>query len=69
MDETALLVMGLLLEEAAVEVLGETGDMVQSEGLENTVPEERITRYQIRHEASATRGKKRGRPRISTSRS
>jgi hypothetical protein len=50
MDETALLALSVLLEEAAVEVLGETGDMVlvEPEGLENIVPEERITRHQIK---------------------
>lgn len=50
MNETALLAMGVLLEEVAVEVLGETGDMVlvEPEGLENIVPEERITRHQIK---------------------
>ena len=50
MNETALLAMGVLLEEAAVEVLGENGDMVlvEPEGLENVVPEERITRHQVK---------------------
>jgi hypothetical protein len=50
MNETALLAMGVLLEEAAVEVLGETGDMVlvEPEGLENAMPEERVTRHQIK---------------------
>lgn len=32
MDETALLAMGILLEEAAAEALGETGDLVFVEG-------------------------------------
>lgn len=32
MDETALLAIGILLEEAAAEALGETGDMVFVEG-------------------------------------
>lgn len=32
MDETALLAIGILLEEAAAESLGETGDMVFVEG-------------------------------------
>jgi hypothetical protein len=36
MDETALLAMGILLEEAAKESLGETGDMVFVEGEEET---------------------------------
>ena len=50
MDETALLAIGVLLEEAAVEVLGETGDMVlvEPEDLENVVPEGRITRHQVK---------------------
>lgn len=50
MNETALLALGVLLEEAAVEVLGETGDMalVEPEGLENIVLEERITRHQVK---------------------
>ncbi|KMP06304.1 hypothetical protein CISG_02345 [Coccidioides immitis RMSCC 3703] len=34
MDETALIAMGILLEETAVEALGETGDMVFVEGEE-----------------------------------
>ncbi|KAI1344893.1 hypothetical protein F5Y15DRAFT_10519 [Xylariaceae sp. FL0016] len=34
MDETALLAMGILLEEAGREVLGQTGDMVFTEGIE-----------------------------------
>lgn len=33
MDDTALLAVGILLEEAADEVLGETGDMVFVEGV------------------------------------
>ena len=50
LNETALLAMGILLEEAAVEVLGENGDMVlvEPEGLEKFKPEERITRHQVR---------------------
>jgi len=48
-DETALLAMGILLEEAAADVLGENGDMVlvEPEGLENGNPEPRMTRYQV----------------------
>ena len=41
MDETALLAIGLLLEEAAEEVLGETGDMVFVEGEEAKKPKRR----------------------------
>ena len=32
MDETALMAVGILLEEAAVEMLGKTGDLVLVEG-------------------------------------
>ena len=35
MDETALLAMGILLEEAAKEILGESGDLVFVEGEED----------------------------------
>ena len=50
LDETALLAMGILLEEAAVEALGETGDMVlvEPEGLENGLPEDRMVRHQVK---------------------
>jgi hypothetical protein len=50
MNETALLALGVLLEEAAIEVLGNAGDMVlvEPEGLEKIVPEERITRHQVK---------------------
>jgi hypothetical protein len=50
LNETALLALGVLLEEAAVDVLGETGDMVlvEPEGLENIVPEDSSTRHQIK---------------------
>jgi hypothetical protein len=52
MDETALLALGVLLEEAAVQVLGENGDMVlvEPEGLDQGVimPDERITQHQVR---------------------
>jgi hypothetical protein len=41
MDETALLAMGILLEEAAKESLGETGDMVFVEGEETSPVTER----------------------------
>ena len=39
MDETALLAVGILLEEAAEEILGETGDMVFVEGEATEEPE------------------------------
>lgn len=49
LDETALISLGVLLEEAAVEVLGDTGDMVltEPEGFDNYVPESRATQLQI----------------------
>lgn len=39
MEETALLAIGILLEEAAEHILGETGDMVLVEGEEIPEPE------------------------------
>ena len=39
MDETALLAMGILLEEAAEHILGETGDLVFVEGEEISTSE------------------------------
>ena len=49
MDETALVALGVLLEEAAVQASGETGDMVlvEPEGLDSFVPESRATQMQI----------------------
>ena len=48
-DETALLAFGILLEEAARETLGETGDMalVEPEGLELGLPESNMIEHQI----------------------
>jgi UAF complex subunit Rrn10 len=48
-DETALLAMGILLEEAATELLGKTGDMalVERDGLEHGLPESKRTKHQI----------------------
>ncbi|EGC42651.1 conserved hypothetical protein [Histoplasma capsulatum var. duboisii H88] len=54
MDETALIALGILLEEAANESLGETGDMVFVEGEEITDLEEHFT-----HSSSASCGRKR----------
>ncbi|KKZ66637.1 hypothetical protein EMCG_00200 [[Emmonsia] crescens] len=54
MDETALIALGILLEETANESLGETGDMVFVEGEEITDPEETFTRC-----PSTSRGRKR----------
>jgi UAF complex subunit Rrn10 len=50
LNDTALLAMGILLEEAANEVLGETGDMVlvEPEGLENRLPESRMVQHQVK---------------------
>lgn len=49
LDETALIALGVLLEEAAAEVLGETGDMalVEPEGFDSFMPESRATQLQI----------------------
>jgi len=49
LDETALVALGILLEEAAVNVLGETGDMVLVEpaGFDSFVPESRATQMQV----------------------
>lgn len=49
LDETALLAFGILLEEAALEALGKTGDMalVEPEGLENGLPESKMVKHQI----------------------
>jgi hypothetical protein len=49
LDETALIALGVLLEEAAIQALGETGDMVlvEPEGAEGIVVESRATQMQI----------------------
>jgi UAF complex subunit Rrn10 len=49
-DETALLAIGILLEEAAAEMLGETGDMtlVEPKGLEQGLPESKMVKHQIK---------------------
>lgn len=49
LDETALLAMGILLEEACKETLGENGDMVFSEpmGYEKVLPRNARERYQV----------------------
>ena len=49
LDETALIALGILLEEAAAQVLGETGDMVlvEPEGFDSFMPESRATQMQI----------------------
>ncbi|KIX00323.1 uncharacterized protein Z518_10462 [Rhinocladiella mackenziei CBS 650.93] len=50
LDETALLAMGILLEEAVKEALGEGGDMalVEPEGLERGLGESKMTRHQVK---------------------
>lgn len=49
LDETALVALGILVEEAVRETLGENGDMVfvEPEGLENGLEETKMTRHQI----------------------
>jgi len=49
LDETALIALGVLLEEAAIQALGETGDMVleEPEGADSVVAESRATQMQI----------------------
>lgn len=49
LDETALIALGVLLEEAAIQVLGETGDMVlvEPEGFDSFAPETRATQMQL----------------------
>jgi hypothetical protein len=50
MDETALIAMGILLEEAVQEALGENGDMVfvEPEGLGHSLDESNLIKYQVR---------------------
>lgn len=49
LDETALIAVGVLLEEAAAQVLGDSGDMVlvEPEGFADFTPESRATQTQI----------------------
>lgn len=49
LDETALIALGVLLEEISGQVLGETGDMVlvEPEVYDDFVPESRATQMQI----------------------
>ncbi|PGH12907.1 hypothetical protein AJ79_04007 [Helicocarpus griseus UAMH5409] len=49
MDETALIALGILLEEASNELLGETGDMALVEGEEITDPQEIASRPPSAH--------------------
>lgn len=50
LDETALLALAILMEEATAESLGENGDMVlvEPEGLEDGLPESAMTKHQVR---------------------
>ena len=50
LDETALIAMGVLMEEAVREMLGENGDMalVEAEALEHGLPETKQTTHQIK---------------------
>jgi hypothetical protein len=49
LDETALIALGVILEETSGQVLGETGDMVlvEPEVYDDFVPESRATQMQI----------------------
>ncbi|KEF52623.1 uncharacterized protein A1O9_11466 [Exophiala aquamarina CBS 119918] len=50
LDETALIAVGILLEEAVREALGENGDMVfvEPDGLEQGLGESKMTKHQIK---------------------
>lgn len=50
LDETALVAVGILLEEAVREAVGENGDMVfvEPEGLEGGLEESKMTQYQVK---------------------
>ncbi|KAK5064545.1 hypothetical protein LTR84_000378 [Exophiala bonariae] len=56
LDETALIAVGILLEEAVRETLGENGDMafVEPEGLENGLGESKMTKHQIKGRVKST---------------
>lgn len=49
-DETALLAIGILLEEAVKDAIGETGDMalVEPRGLDSGLEETKQTQYQVK---------------------
>ncbi|EXJ79013.1 hypothetical protein A1O3_08514 [Capronia epimyces CBS 606.96] len=49
LDETALIAVGILLEEAVREALGESGDMVfvEPEGLDAALEESKMTKHQV----------------------
>lgn len=50
LDETALIAIGILLEEAVKETLGQNGDMVfvEPEGLDQGLDETPLTRHQVK---------------------
>ena len=50
LDETALIAIGILLEEAVREALGQNGDMVfvEPEGLEDGLDETKTTKHQVK---------------------
>ncbi|EXJ65509.1 hypothetical protein A1O7_01850 [Cladophialophora yegresii CBS 114405] len=50
LDETALIAIGVLLEEAVKDALGENGDMVfvEPKGLENGLGETELTKHQVK---------------------
>lgn len=56
LDETALIAVGILLEEAVREALGENGDMVfvEPEGMENGLGESKMTKHQIKGRVKST---------------
>ena len=56
LDETALIAVGILLEEAVREALGQNGDMVfvEPEGLENGLDETKLTKYQVKGKVKPT---------------
>ena len=55
LDSTALLAMGILVEEASREMLGDTGDMalVEADDMDDPMPESTVTRHQIRGKVEA----------------
>ncbi|KAJ9606212.1 hypothetical protein H2200_009173 [Cladophialophora chaetospira] len=57
LDETALVAMGILLEEAIQEAMGQNGDMVfvEPEGLKNGLDETKLTKHQIKGKVKPAR--------------
>jgi hypothetical protein len=58
LDETALIAIGVLLEEAVKGVLGQNGDMVfvEPEGLEHGLDETKLTKHQVKGRVKPARG-------------